>query len=134
MNVGFIGIGQMGAGMVANLLNAGHHVTVYNRTPAKAEALIVQGAQMATGVADACRGDAVITMLGNDKAVEDVVVGRDGVLASMRRGAVHVSSSTISVELARRLTGVHASADQRFVAVPVFGRPEAAAAGRLFVV
>jgi 3-hydroxyisobutyrate dehydrogenase-like beta-hydroxyacid dehydrogenase len=134
MNVGFIGIGQMGAGMAANLLNAGHHVTVYNRTPAKAEALIAQGAQMATSLAEACRGDAVLTMLANDKAVESVVLGRDGVLASMRPGAVHVSSSTISVELARRLTGAHASADQCFIAAPVFGRPEAAAAGLLFVV
>jgi 3-hydroxyisobutyrate dehydrogenase-like beta-hydroxyacid dehydrogenase len=134
MNIGFIGIGKMGAGMASNLLKAGHHVTVYNRTPAKAEALIAQGAQIATSIAEACRGDAVITMLANDKAVESVVLGRDGVLASLRPGAVHVSSSTISVALSRRLADAHASADQCFVAAPVFGRPEAAAAGWLFVV
>jgi 3-hydroxyisobutyrate dehydrogenase-like beta-hydroxyacid dehydrogenase len=124
----------MGAGMASNLLKAGHHVTVYNRTPAKAEALIAQGAQIATNIAEACRGDAVITMLANDKAVESVVLGRDGVLASLRPGAVHVSSSTISVALSRRLADAHAGADQCFVAAPVFGRPEAAAAGWLFVV
>jgi 3-hydroxyisobutyrate dehydrogenase-like beta-hydroxyacid dehydrogenase len=134
MNIGFIGIGKMGAGMASNLLKAGHHVTVYNRTPAKAEALIAQGAQIATSIAEACRGDAVITMLANDKAVESVVLGRDGVLASLRTGAVHVSSSTISVALSRRLADAHAGADQCFVAAPVFGRPEAAAAGWLFVV
>jgi 3-hydroxyisobutyrate dehydrogenase-like beta-hydroxyacid dehydrogenase len=124
----------MGAGMASNLLKAGHHVTVYNRTPAKAEALIAQGAQIATSIAEACRGDAVITMLANDKAVESIVLGRDGILASLRPGAVHVSSSTISVALSRRLADAHASADQCFVAAPVFGRPEAAAAGWLFVV
>lgn len=134
MNIGFIGIGKMGAGMASNLLKAGHHVTVYNRTPAKAEALIAQGAQIATSIAEACRGDAVITMLANDKAVESIVLGRDGILASLRPGAVHVSSSTISVALSRRLADAHASADQCFVAAPVFGRPEAAAAGWLFVV
>lgn len=134
MNIGFIGIGRMGAGMAANLLKAGHHVTVYNRTPGKAEALIEQGAQMATSIAAACHGDAVITMLANDKAVESVVLDRDGVLASLRPGAVHISSSTISVALSRRLTNAHAGAEQCFVAAPVFGRPDAAAAGRLFVV
>src|SRR5579859_28130 len=134
MNIGFIGIGKMGAGMASNLLNAGHHVTVYNRTPAKAEALIARGAQIATSIAKACRGDAVITMLANDKAVESVVLGFDGVLASLRPGAVHISSSTISVALSRRLADAHARADHCFVAAPVFGRPEAAAAGRLFAV
>jgi 3-hydroxyisobutyrate dehydrogenase-like beta-hydroxyacid dehydrogenase len=134
MNIGFIGIGKMGAGMASNLLNAGHHVTVYNRTPAKAEALIARGAQIATSIAKGCRGDAVITMLANDKAVKSVVLGLDGVLASLRPGAVHISSSTISVALSRRLADAHARADQCFVAAPVFGRPEAAAAGRLFAV
>jgi 3-hydroxyisobutyrate dehydrogenase-like beta-hydroxyacid dehydrogenase len=69
MNVGFIGLGRMGAGMAANLLKAGHHVSVYNRTPAKAQALVAQGAKLAASVAEACQGDAVITMLANDEAV-----------------------------------------------------------------
>jgi len=75
MNVGFIGLGHMGAGMAANLLRASHEVTVYNRTPSRARALVEQGAHPATRVADACRGDAVITMLADDGAVEGVVFG-----------------------------------------------------------
>jgi 3-hydroxyisobutyrate dehydrogenase-like beta-hydroxyacid dehydrogenase len=134
MNVGFIGLGHMGRGMAANLLKAGHHVIVYNRTPAKAEALIAQGATAATRIADACRGDALMTMLANDEAVESVVLGRDGIIASLPVGALHVSSSTISVALSQRLTAEHAKIGQRFVAAPVFGRTDVAAAGQLFVV
>ena len=134
MNVGFIGLGRMGAGMAANLLKAGHQVTVYNRTPAKAQALVAQGAELAASVAEACRGDAVITMLANDEAVEGVALGRNGIIASLPASGLHVSSSTISVALSQRLTEQHAAAGQHFVAAPVFGRPEAAAAGQLFVV
>lgn len=133
MKVGFIGLGRMGAGMAANLLKAGHDVTVYNRTPAKAQTLIAQGAKAAASVSEACRGDAVVTMLANDEAVESVVLGRDGVIASLPAGALHVSSSTISVALAQRLAEEHTKAGQHFVAAPVFGRPEVAAAGQLFV-
>lgn len=133
MNVGFIGLGRMGAGMAANLLKAGHHVTVHNRTPAKAEALVARGAKAAASVAEACRGDAVVTMLANDEAVESVVLEPDGIVGSLPAGAVHVSSSTVSVALSQRLAEAHAKAGQRFVAAPVFGRPEAAAAGQLFV-
>jgi len=134
MNIGFIGLGQMGGGMAANLLKAGHRVTVFNRTPAKTEALIAQGATLATSIAEASRGDAVVTMLANDQAVEEVVLGRNGVIADLARGTVHVSSSTISVALSERLTEEHASKGQQFVAAPVFGRPDVAAAGRLFIV
>jgi 3-hydroxyisobutyrate dehydrogenase-like beta-hydroxyacid dehydrogenase len=134
MKVGFIGLGHMGTGMASSLLKAGHEVTVYNRTKAKAEVLTAQGAKAATTIAEACLGDAVITMLANDEAVESVVLGRKGVIASLRAGALHVSSSTISVALSRRLSDEHAKAGQRFVAAPVFGRPEAAAAAQLFVI
>src|SRR5512147_2140570 len=134
MKVGFIGLGHMGAGMAANLLKAGHQLTVYNRTPAKVEPLVAQSAKAATGIADACRGDAVITMLANDEALEGVVFGDAGVIASLPAGAIHISSSTISVALAERLAVAHAEARQRFVAAPVFGRPSAAAAGQLFVI
>lgn len=134
MNVGFIGLGQMGAGMAANLLAAGHQVTVYNRTPQKAEPLVAQGAQAAASVAAACRGDAVCTMLADDPAVEAVALGPDGVAAHLPAGAVHVSCSTISVALSRRLAAAHAAARQRYVSAPVFGRPDAAAARRLIVV
>lgn len=134
MNVGFIGIGRMGAGMAANLLKAGHRVTVYNRTPGKAQPLIAQGARLAPNVAEACQGDAVITMLANDEAVESIVLGHGGIVASLPAGAVHISSSTISIALSHRLANAHADAGQQFVAAPVFGRPDAAAAGALFVV
>ena len=134
MRVGFIGLGHMGAGMAANLFRAGHEVTVYNRTPSRARALVEQGAHAAGQVADACRGDAVITMLADDAAVEGVVFGEDGVIEVLGQGAIHVSMSTISVALSERLAAAHANARQRFVAAPVFGRPEAAAAGKLFIV
>ena len=134
MQVGFIGLGHMGAGMATSLLKAGHHVTVYNRTPAKAEPLIGQGATVAASVAEACRREAVITMLANDEAVESVVMGRDGIIANLPAGALHVSSSTISVALSQRLSEGHAEAGQRFVAAPVLGRPDIAAAGQLFIV
>ncbi|MGO8740450.1 NAD(P)-dependent oxidoreductase [Rhodoblastus sp.] len=134
MKVGFIGLGQMGVGMAANLLKAGHDVVVFNRTGAKAEPLVAQGAQVAADVAAACRGEAVITMLADDEALRNVVFGSGGVVANLRQGAVHISSSTISVALAEELEAAHAAAGQRFVSAPVFGRPEAAAAGKLFVV
>jgi 3-hydroxyisobutyrate dehydrogenase-like beta-hydroxyacid dehydrogenase len=134
MKVGFIGLGRMGAGMAASLLKAGHEVTVYNRTRSRTDDLVKKGAVAASAISEACGGDAVVTMLANDAAVESVVHGNQGLLASLRKGAVHVSSSTISVALSERLTIAHASAGQRFVATPVFGRPDVAAAGELAVI
>lgn len=133
MKVGFIGLGQMGSAMAANLLKAGHEVTVYNRSRDKAEALAGEGAKVAATIADACGGEAVFTMLAHDDALSAVVHGDGGVLASLGNGAVHISASTISVAMSERLTKEHAAAGQRFVAAPVFGRPEAAAAAKLFV-
>jgi 3-hydroxyisobutyrate dehydrogenase-like beta-hydroxyacid dehydrogenase len=134
MQVGFIGLGHMGSGMAANLLQAGHEVTVYNRTREKAQALAGRGARVADTPADACRGEVVFTMLADDAAVESMVYGAGGVLASLAKGATHVSSSTISVALSKRLAGSHSEAGQRYVAAPVFGRPDMAAAGRLYAV
>jgi 3-hydroxyisobutyrate dehydrogenase-like beta-hydroxyacid dehydrogenase len=134
MDIGIIGLGNMGFGMASNLLTAGHRVTAYNRSPAKVDALAEQGAVPARTVAEACGGEVVVSMLANDDAVEAVTFGDDGILASLSPGAVHVSSSTISVALAHRLVAAHANANQRFVTAPVFGRPEAAAAAKLFVV
>jgi len=134
MKIGFIGLGNMGAGMAANLLTAGHEVTAYNRSQDKVAALAEQGANPAKTVAETCGGDIVFTMLANDDAVSAVTFGEDGILTSLRPGATHVSSSTISVALSERLAAAHAEAGQRFVAAPVFGRPEAAAAAKLFVV
>ena len=134
MKVGFIGLGHMGAGMAANLLRAGHEVTVYNRTLGKERALVEQGARAAGRVADACQGEAVVTMLADDRAVEGVVFGDQGVIGSLGPRAIHLSMSTISVALSESLARAHAKAGQRFVAAPVFGRPDVAAAGKLFIV
>ena len=134
MRVGFIGIGHMGRGMVLSLIRAGHDVTVYNRTRPAAEALARDGAAVATTVAEACKAEVVFTMLADDEAVAAVVLGKDGVLASLPRRAIHVSSSTISVELSERLADAHAEAGQRDVVATVLGRPDRAEEGQLFVV
>jgi 3-hydroxyisobutyrate dehydrogenase-like beta-hydroxyacid dehydrogenase len=134
MKIGFIGLGNMGSGMAANLLKAGHQVIAYNRSQAKVDALAARGAVAARSVAEASSADIVFTMLANDDAVEAVTFGDDGVLASLKSGGIHVSSSTISVALCGRLTAAHADAGQGFVAAPVFGRPDAAEAAKLFVV
>jgi 3-hydroxyisobutyrate dehydrogenase-like beta-hydroxyacid dehydrogenase len=120
--------------MAANLIRAGHEVTVYNRTASKMKALMEQGAHPAAQVTDACRGEAVVTMLADDNAVESTVFGDKGLTGGLGKGAIHVSMSTISVALSERLAAAHAEAGQRFVAAPVFGRPEAAAAAKLFIV
>ncbi|HKH27079.1 MAG TPA: NAD(P)-dependent oxidoreductase [Sphingomicrobium sp.] len=134
MKVGFIGLGHMGAGMAASLLRAGHAVTVFNRTRKKAEMLVANGATVAADISGACEGDAVFTMLANDAAAEDVAFGAGGILESLAPKGIHISSSTISVELSERLAYAHTDAGQGFVAAPVFGRPDVAAAGNLFVV
>ncbi len=134
MDVGFIGLGQMGRAMALNLVKAGHRVAVHNRTHARAEALASEGAEIAGSVADAARRPVLITMLADDHAVEGVLFGDGKGLSALGQGAVHVSMSTISVALSERLTEAHLKAGQTFVAAPVFGRPEAAAAAKLFVV
>jgi len=133
MKIGFVGLGQMGSGIAANLVKSGHEVTVHNRTAAKAEPLVALGAKSAKTAGDAAKGDVVLTMLADDHAVEDSVFGTGGVLSALPKGALHISLSTISVALSDRLTEAHAKAGQRFVAAPVFGRPDAAAAAKLFV-
>jgi 3-hydroxyisobutyrate dehydrogenase-like beta-hydroxyacid dehydrogenase len=134
MNVGFIGLGHMGAAMAGRLLLAAHEVTVYNRTPSKAQGLTDQGARQAATVADACRSDAVITMLADDDAVEGMAFGERGILRNLTERTVHVSMSTISVALSDRLADAHTTAGRRFVSAPVFGRPDAAAQGKLFII
>jgi 3-hydroxyisobutyrate dehydrogenase-like beta-hydroxyacid dehydrogenase len=134
MDVGLIGLGGMGTGIAKSLLRAGHRVTVYNRTRARAEALRKDGATVAGSIAEACLGDAVLTMLADDAAVEAVVFGEGGVLKALPSGRPHISLSTISVALSDRLATEHARAGQEFIASPVFGRPDAAEAGKLAVV
>ena len=135
MKIGFIGLGRMGAGMAHNLLRAGNELTVYNRSREKAEVLSKEGARVADSPADACSdADAVFTMLADDPAVEQVVFSEKGVASALRKNAVHISSSTISTALSRRLAAEHASRGQGYLSAPVFGRPEAAEGKKLLVV
>jgi 3-hydroxyisobutyrate dehydrogenase-like beta-hydroxyacid dehydrogenase len=134
MKLGFIGLGHMGAAMAANLVRAGHEVSVFNRSPGKGGRLIELGAREATSVAAVCDAEAVITMLANDDAAEDVALGEGGLIAHLPESAIHLSMSTISVALSERLARAHAQAGQRYVAAPVFGRPDMAASAKLFIV
>ena len=138
MRVGFIGLGAMGQAMAQHLVNAGHDLRVWNRTPARAKPLVAAGARLTKTIAAACEDAAVVfTMLADDAALIDVVSGGDsepGIADALGEGDVHVSLATISADLSARLTEVHRESGQHFVAAPVFGRPEAAAAARLTIV
>jgi 3-hydroxyisobutyrate dehydrogenase-like beta-hydroxyacid dehydrogenase len=133
MNIGFIGLGNMGSAIALNLINAGHRVTVWNRSADKAQPLLDAGASLAGSPAEAGENELVISMLADDKALEAVVFGEQGTLRS-QAPALHVSMSTIGIELADRLARAHADAGREFVSAPVFGRPAAAQAAKLFIV
>ena len=134
MEIGFIGLGNMGRGMAQNLISAGHSVTVWNRTAGRADDLKKLGAHVAASPAEVARIGVVITMLADDAALESIVFGENGILNALPAGGLHVSTSTISVALSKHLASAHAAAHQSYVAAPVFGRPEAAAAKKLSVV
>lgn len=135
MKIAFLGLGNMGTPMVRHLLKAGHEVTVWNRTHAKAESLQSEGAKLAKSPADAASSaEIAITMLADDAAVESSMLGERGLAEGLQRGATHISCSTISVELSRRLSREHQRLHQLYIGAPVFGRPDAAAAGKLFIV
>lgn len=134
MNVGFIGLGNMGSAIARNLIKAGHTLTVYNRTRSRAEPLQSLGARMAGTPSEAASdAEALITMLADDRAVEEVIFAPGNTLPSLPAGAVHISMSTISVGLSRRLADAHREQRQHYLAAPVFGRPDAAAAAKLFI-
>jgi 3-hydroxyisobutyrate dehydrogenase-like beta-hydroxyacid dehydrogenase len=135
MNVGFIGLGNMGSAMARNLIKAGHSLTVYNRTRSRAESLQSEGAKIAATPAEtAANAEVLITMLADDAAVEAVIFAPGNATEALRAGATHVSMSTISVALSRRLTAAHRERRQHYVAATVLGRPDAAAAAKLFVI
>ena len=135
MKIGFLGLGQMGSGMAANLLRAGHEMVVWNRSPQKAQPLVAKGAVLARTARDAASGrDVIMSMLADDAALEQVLLGNDGVFEGLPRGALHISASTIAVATADRVAALHAARGLRFLSAPVFGRPEAAAAAKLFIV
>jgi 3-hydroxyisobutyrate dehydrogenase-like beta-hydroxyacid dehydrogenase len=137
MKVAFLGLGNMGASVARLLLKAGHELTVWNRSPDKAQALAAEGAAVAESSQAAVKAaEVVFTMLNDDKAVEAVVLesdGQEGFLKALEPGAIHVSLSTISVRLSRELTARHAESGSGFVAAPVFGRPNVAVEGKLWI-
>lgn len=135
MKVAFIGLGNMGRHMAHHVLRAGHEVTVWNRTLAKAEEHRARGARVAKSPAEAAKeAEAVITMLADDAAVESAVLHPGGVTETLPPHATHVSMSTISVGLSKKLAEEHGRRGHKYIAAPVFGRPEAAEAAKLFVV
>lgn len=134
MKAGFVGLGAMGQGMARSLLAAGHEVTVWNRTRERTEPLAKAGAAVARTPAEAAKAGVVFTMVAEDRALDAVVSGPEGVLAGLPQGGIHVSASTIGLDTAERLARAHEEAGRVFVSAPVFGRPDAAAAAKLVVV
>lgn len=132
--LGFIGLGSMGTPMASNLLAAGYTVRVYNRTPEKAQPLAEQGAQVVNTPAETIApGGIVITMLANDAALEAIVLGENGILPALGKDGIHVSMSTVSPATAQQLAAQHEQHGSQYVAAPVFGRPDAAAARKLWI-
>jgi 3-hydroxyisobutyrate dehydrogenase-like beta-hydroxyacid dehydrogenase len=131
MDVGFIGLGAMGRAMADNLIKAGHGVRAWNRSPAPLEALVRSGAKRVEP-GEAFAGP-VISMLADDTALRELLIGQR-LLETAPPGTLHINMATISVELARFLTEEHERRGLEYVAAPVFGRPEAAAARQLHIV
>lgn len=132
--IGFIGLGHMGRAMASNLLKAGYKLRVYNRDARKAEPLVAEGAQLVKHPGEAVEPEGiVITMVADDAALEDVTPGPDGILEHLGPGGIHISMSTVSPATAERMTNLHAQYGATYVAAPVFGRPDAAAAGKLWI-
>lgn len=132
MQIGFVGLGRMGFEIAGNLITAGHDVVVWNRSPDKAAPLLARGARLAASPAEAAAGGVVMSMLGDDHAVEAVVFGAGGLLEAPAP-TLHLSLSTIGVAFAERLMRAHEQAGGVLVSAPVFGRPQAAADAKLFI-
>ncbi|WP_165185129.1 NAD(P)-dependent oxidoreductase [Caulobacter soli] len=130
MHIGFIGLGAMGKAMVENLLEKGHAVTVWNRSPGPAAELAAQGAKVAATIEETLQGDVVLSILAHDQAIRDVLLNA---LPRARPGLVHANLATISTAFARELAERHAELGLGYVAAPVFGRPPVARAGGLNV-
>jgi 3-hydroxyisobutyrate dehydrogenase-like beta-hydroxyacid dehydrogenase len=133
MDIGFMGLGEMGGAMAANALKAGHTVRVWNRSPERTKALAQQGASVVDTPAQAFAGDAVFSMLADDAALRAVLID-GGLLEHAPKDLVHVNMATISVALAEELAALHAQHGVAYVAAPVLGRPDVAAAGKLNIV
>jgi len=132
--IGFIGLGNMGINMAKNLIGAGYHLQVYNRTISKADELEQASITRCKSPAEAADGvRLIITMLADDEVVKETVLGKDGILTTLPKNGLHISMSTISTEAAKHLAEHHADAGSLYLAAPVFGRPEAAAAKKLWI-
>jgi len=132
--LGFIGLGNMGLEMAKNLITAGYHLQVYNRTAEKADELDASAITKCKSPAEAAANvDVVITMLSNDEVVKETTVGPNGILRTLPRGGIHISMSTLSPDISRELAEAHARAGSIYLTSPVFGRPEAAAAKKLWI-
>ncbi len=133
-NLGFIGLGSMGLPIATNVQAAGFPLAVYNRNLERAGPLVAKGARCAASPRACAEGcDAVVTMVADDDAVEAVTWGGDGLLEGLRPGAIHINMTTTSVAMTQRLADAHAARGTRFVAAPVFGRPERAADRTLWI-
>jgi 3-hydroxyisobutyrate dehydrogenase-like beta-hydroxyacid dehydrogenase len=132
MDIGFIGLGAMGKAMVEALLEKGHAVAVWNRSPGPAAELAAQGAKVAATIEEALQADVVLSILAHDQAIRDALLD-GGALSRARPGLVHVNLATISTAFARELVDLHAERGLGYVAAPVFGRPPVARAGGLNV-
>jgi len=133
MEIGFIGLGKMGKVIAERLIGAGHQVRVWNRSPEPVQELVAKGAAAAARPADVARADFLVTMLANDAAVRAVVLDQ-GVLDAATAGLIHLNLATVSVALAEELAEAHRNRNLSYIAAPVFGRPDAAAEGRLNIV
>jgi 3-hydroxyisobutyrate dehydrogenase-like beta-hydroxyacid dehydrogenase len=134
IKIGFIGLGNMGTPMAKNLLNAGYHLQVYNRTLSKIDELGEGAITKCKSPAEAADGVSfVITMLSEDEVLKEAVLGEEGLLKKLPKDALHISMSTIAPETAELLSEKHKAAGSHYLASPVFGRPEAAAAKKLWV-
>ena len=130
--IAFIGLGKMGSGVAGRLLAAGHQLSVYNRTPSKAAALVQAGARLCASPAEASRNaDAAISMVSDDTASRDVWLGSDGILAALPPGALAIECSTLSHDWVTQLAAEVAKSGFRYIDAPVTGLPETAAAGEL---
>lgn len=135
MKVGFIGLGRMGQAMARRLLDAGHDLTVYNRTVDKTAAFAQAGAKVAPSIAEAAKGcEVVISMLADDAALESVTLGEDGLAQGLPKGGVHMAMGTHGVAIIGKLSKLHADAGRQLVSAPVLGRPDRAAAGELGII
>lgn len=131
MKAGFIGLGRMGQAMARRLIEAGHDLSIYNRSAEKLRELTANGARPAADIAKAAQyGDAVFTMLADDAALEDVAFRPGGLVQSLPKGGIHICSGTHGVAVIRKLAAAHAQSGQHLLAAPMLGRPDVVAAGQ----